>query len=200
MMLFARDVLAIKPGSEIIYDAACSSHLSAQIKKRGGYPVLCKSGSTALQTRLRETGAAMAGDMSGHFLFNDRWFGFNDALYAAIRIVEILSADMRASSELFDDLPDNINTPELHVALAASESARFMEQFFNLAKFPDGDIVKVDGMRVEFPDGWGLIRASSDSDELSLRFEADSREALSRIQGQFKSVILQISPTISLPF
>lgn len=200
MMLFARDVLAVKPGSEILYDAACSSHLPGQIKKRGGYPVLCKSGTTPLRSRLRETGAAMAGDLSGHFLFNDRWFGFNDALYAAIRMIEILSADMRSSSELFDDLPDSINTPELHIALAEGESTRFMEQLFSLANFPDGDIVTLDGMRVEFPDGWGLIRATDSEDELSLRFEANSRDVLNRIQEQFKRLILQINPALSLPF
>ncbi|MCK9608751.1 MAG: phosphomannomutase/phosphoglucomutase [Methylomonas sp.] len=200
MMLFARDVLAIKPGSEIIYDAACSSHLPEQIKKRGGYPVLCKNGTASLQNRLRETGAALAGDLSGHFLFNDRWFGFNDALYAAVRIIEILSADMRSSSELFDDLPDSLNTPELHVILAEGENVRFMEQLISQAQFPDGDIITTDGMRVEFPDGWGLVRASDSSADLILRFEASSREALSRIQAQFKLLILKINPAISLPF
>lgn len=200
MMLFARDVLAVKPGAEIIYDAACSSHLPEQIKKRGGFPVLCQSGTAALQTRLRETGAALAGDLGGHFLLNDRWFGFNDALYAAVRIIEILSADMRSSSALFDDLPDSINTPELRIALAEGENRRFMEQVFSLAQFADGDIVNVDGMRVEFPDGWGLVRASASSADLVLRFEADSREALSRIQQQFKLLLLQINPAISLPF
>ncbi|MCQ8102764.1 phosphomannomutase/phosphoglucomutase [Methylomonas sp. SURF-2] len=200
MMLFARDVLAAKPGSEIIYDAACSQHLPGKIKKRGGFPVLCKSGNTALQARLRETGAALAGDISGHFLFNDRWFGFSDALYAAARMVELLSADMRASRDLFDDLPESADTPELRVPLAAAECSRFMEQLFSLAKFADGDIVKVDGMRVEFPDGWGLVRASNDSDELLLRFEANNREALTRIQQQFKSLMLQINPELSLPF
>lgn len=200
MMLFAREVLAIKPGSEIIYDAACSSHLPEQIKKRGGYPVLCKHGTAALHRRLRETGAALAGDLSGHFLFNDRWFGFNDALYAAVRIIELLSADMRSSSELFDDLPDSISTPELHIALAEDQSLRFMEQLFSQAKFADGDIITVDGMRVEFPDGWGLVRAADSSPDLVLRFEANNHEALTRIQGQFKSLMRQINPEISLPF
>ena len=200
LMLFARDVLAIKPGSEVIYDTACSSHLPEQIKKRGGYPVLCKHGTAALQSRLRETGAALAGDLSGHFLFNDRWFGFNDALYAAVRIIELLSADMRSSSELFDDLPKSISTPELHVALAEGESLHFMEQVFSQARFADGDIVNVDGMRVEFADGWGLVRASDTSADLALRFEANSPEALSRIQQQFKLLLLQINPEISLPF
>ncbi|QPK63411.1 phosphomannomutase/phosphoglucomutase [Methylomonas sp. LL1] len=200
MMLFARDVLASKPGSEIIYDAACSKHLPEKIKQRGGYPVRWKSGATPLQSRLRETGAALAGDMSGHFLFNDRWFGFSDALYAAVRMIEILSADMRSSSEMFDDLPDSISTPELYVPLADGESIRFIEQMFSLAQFNDADIVNIDGMRAEFPDGWGLVRASNTSPALVVRFEADTREALNRIQAQFKYLMLQIKPDISLPF
>jgi phosphomannomutase/phosphoglucomutase len=200
MMLFARDVLAIKPGTEVIYDAACSSHLPEQIKKRGGFPVLCKSGVTPLHSRLRETGATLACDLSGHFLFNDRWLGFNDALYAAVRMIEILSADMRSSSALFDELPDSINTPELRIPMNDSESRRFIEQFFSLADFPDGDSVNVDGMRVEFPDGWGLIKASNALAGLSMRFEADTPEALSRIQTQFKQLMLQINPELSIPF
>lgn len=200
LMLFVRDVLAIKPGSEVIYDTACSSHLPEQIKKRGGHPVLCKHGTAALQSRLRETGAVLAGDLSGHFLFNDRWFGFNDALYAAVRIIELLSADMRCSSELFDDLPESVCTPEWHVALGEGESASVMEQVFSQAQFPDGEIIDVDGMRVEFADGWGLVRACDTSSDLVLRFEANSAEALSRIQQQFKKLLLQINPEISLPF
>lgn len=200
MMLFARDVLAIKPGTEVIYDAACSSHLPEQIKKRGGFPVLCKSGVTPLYSRLRETGATLACDLSGHFLFNDRWFGFNDALYASVRMIEILSADMRSSSALFDELPNSINTPELRIPMSDSESRRFIEQFFSLADFPDGDSVNVEGMRVEFPDGWGLVKASNTLAGLSLRFEADTPEALSRIQVQFKQTMLQINPELSIPF
>ena len=200
MMLIVRDVLAIKPGSEVIYDPACSSNLPEQIKKRGGFPVLCKSGVTPLHNRLRETGAVLACDLSGHFLFNDRWFGFNDALYAAVRMIELLSADMRSSSALFDELPSSINTPELHIPMSDVESRRFIEQFFSLADFADGDIVNVEGMRVEFPDGWGLIKASNALAGLSLRFEADSSDALSRIQAQLKAVMLQINPDISVPF
>lgn len=200
MMLFARDVLTAKPASEIIYDAAASKHLPEQIKKRGGHAVLWKSGSNLLQTRMRETDATLAGDMDGHFLFNDRWFGFTDALYAAARMIEIVSADTRSSSELFDDLPDSLNTPLLQVTLTPEDPTRFVEQLFSLANFPDGDIVNIEGMRVEFPDGWGLIRASNHSPGLVLRFEASNHEAMNRIQAQFKALMLQIKPDISLPF
>ncbi len=200
MMLFSRDVLATKPASEIIYDAACSKHLPEQIKKLGGHAVLWKSGAHPLQTRLRETGAALAGDMDGHFLFKDRWLGFNDALYAALRMIEIVSADSRASSELFDALPKSLDTPQFQVQVSGEDPARFIEKIFSLAHFPDGDIVNIDGMRVEFPDGWGLIRASRHASALMLRFEANNQDAMARIQSQFKALILQVSPDISLPF
>jgi phosphomannomutase / phosphoglucomutase len=200
MMLFARDVLSIKPGTEAIYDAACSRNLPEQIKKCGGRPVLCKSGSTALQTRLKQTGASMAGDINGHFLFNDRWFGFNDALYAAVRMVEILSAETRTSSEIFNDLPDSLITPIMHIPLAEDESHLFIEKMFSLAQFSNAEIINIDGLRAEFPDGWGLVRASSISPALSLRFEADNHDAMKRIQTEFKSLMLQVKPNISLPF
>ena len=200
LMLFARDVLASKPGTEIIFDAGCSKQVPEHIKKRGGYPVSWKSGRTPLQLRLRETGAAFAGDIKGHFLFNDRWFGFSDGLYATIRMIEILSADMRGSHEVFADLPYGIATPEWQVPLPAGESMRFVEQLFNQAQFTNADIDKTDGLRADFPDGWGLVRASKTLPALELRFEADSSESLQRIQAAFKALLLQIKPDLSLPF
>jgi len=200
MMLFARELLTAKPGSEIIFDSACSKHLPEQIKKRGGYPVPWKSGRTNLQTRMRETGASMAADISGHFLFHDRWFGFADALYAAVRMIEILSADMRSSSELFEELPDSFSTAEMHIPLADGENTAFIEQMRNQAKFNDAYISDSDGMRVEFTDGWGSIRASSTPPSLALRFEANDRDALKRIQSEFKSLMLKIKPDLSIPF
>jgi len=200
LMLFARDVLTSKPGAEIIFDAASSKHLPDQIKKRGGYPVPWKSGRTPLQMRLRETGAALAGDVSGHFLFNDRWFGFPDALYAAVRMIEILSADMRASREIFADLPGGLTTPEFRLPMPAEESIRFIEQLFSQAQFTNADIDNTDGLRANFPDGWGLVRAAKTLPGLELRFEADGAEALKRIQAEFKALMLAIKPDLSLPF
>ncbi|OAI08522.1 phosphomannomutase/phosphoglucomutase [Methylomonas methanica] len=200
MMLYARDVLANKPGAEIIYDVKCSRHLHDQIVKRGGRPLMWKSGHSLMKAKLKETAAALAGEMSGHIFFNDRWFGFDDALYAAARLIEILSGDMRSSSDVFADLPDSINTPELHVPMAEGEGVRFMEQLFSQAKFKDGKIINIDGMRVEFADGWGLVRASNTTPVLTVRFEADSQEAMQRIQAQFRQLLLQIKPDIKLPF
>ncbi len=200
MMLYSRDVLANKPGAEIIYDVKCSRHLHDQIVKRGGRPLMWKSGHSLMKAKLKETAAALAGEMSGHIFFNDRWFGFDDALYAAARLIEILSGDMRSSSDVFADLPDSINTPELHVPMAEGEGVRFVEQLFSQAKFKDGKIINIDGMRVEFTDGWGLVRASNTTPVLTVRFEADSQDAMQRIQAQFRQLMLQIKPDIKLPF
>lgn len=200
MMLFARDVLATKPGSEIIFDTACSKHLAEQIKKHGGRPIPWKSGATNLQTRLQETSASMAADISGHFLFHDRWFGFPDALYAAVRMIEILSADMRSSSEVFADLPDSFTTAILHVPLHQGDGLDFIEQMRTQADFNDAYITSTDGMQVEFPDGWGCIRAVSLPPSLVLRFEADNRDALRHVQAQFKTAMLKIKPDLLIPF
>ena len=200
MMLFAKDVLASKAGSEIIYDAACSKQLPERIKKHAGFPVLAKSGRHHLQARLKESGAAFAGDIGGHFLFNDRWFGFSDALYAAVRMIEILSADMRSSNELFDELPNAVSSPEIRIALDHDESLSMMEQMFSKARFNDAFISDSDGMRVEFTDGWGLARVSNTMEGLELRFEADTKDTMRRIQSEFKSLMLKIKPDLSVPF
>lgn len=200
MILFAKDLLATKPGAEIIFDAACTKHLPEQIKKRGGHSALWNSGRSQLQSRLRETGAAMAADMAGHFLFNDRWFGFTDALYAAVRMIGILSADTRASSEVFDELPDSPCTPEIHVAMAEGENTGFIKQLIGAAQFNNVYMIKPDGMRAEFADGWGLIRTANNSSGIVLRFEGDDLEALQRIQSEFKKLMLKIKPDLSLPF
>lgn len=200
MMLFARDVLTHKPGSEIIYDVKCSRHLHDQIVKRGGRPLMWKSGHSLMKAKVKETSAALAGEMSGHIFFNDRWFDFDDALYAGARLIEILSNDMRGSGDVFADLPDSINTPELHVALADGEGPGFMERLSALAEFKDGKINNIDGMRVEFADGWGLVRASNTTPVLTVRFEADTQEAMQRIQARFRQLLLQINPELHLPF
>ena len=200
MMLFAKDVLASKPGSEIIYDVKCSRHLGEQIAKNGGRPLMWKTGHSFMKAKLKETGAALAGEMSGHIFFNDRWFGFDDALYSASRLIEILSADTRNSAEVFSDFPDSINTPEINIQLPDGENAKFMEQLISAADFNDGKIIDIDGLRVEFTDGWGLVRASNTMPVLVLRFEADNKTALKRIQSQFKDLLTKINPDLTIPF
>jgi phosphomannomutase/phosphoglucomutase len=200
MMLFAKDVLAGKPGSEIIYDVKCSRHLTDQIKKYGGRPTMWKTGHSLMKAKLKETGAKLAGEMSGHIFFNDRWFGFDDALYSASRLIEILSRDSRSSAEVFADFPDSINTPELNIALEEGENFTFMDSLFAVAKFTDGKITDIDGMRVDFPNGWGLVRASNTTPSLVVRFEADSEAAMSSIQNQFGQLMKKVKPDITLPF
>ncbi|MGZ8180500.1 MAG: phosphomannomutase/phosphoglucomutase [Methylobacter sp.] len=200
MMLFAKDVLAGKPGSEIIYDVKCSRHLADQITKYGGRPTLWKTGHSLMKAKLKETGAKLAGEMSGHIFFNDRWFGFDDALYSSARLIEILSKDTRSSAEVFAGFPDSINTPELNVALEEGENFTFIDSLLKAAKFTGGKITDIDGMRVDFPDGWGLVRASNTTPSLVIRFEADSEAAMNSIQEQFRQLMKTIKPDITLPF
>ncbi|MEQ1484102.1 phosphomannomutase/phosphoglucomutase [Methyloglobulus sp.] len=200
MMLFAKDVLAGKPGSEIIYDVKCSRHLPDQIVKYGGRPLMWKTGHSFMKAKLKETGAKLAGEMSGHIFFNDRWFGFDDALYSAARLLQILSEDQRSSSDVFADFPDSINTPELNVELAEGENFTFIEKLFASANFTGGKITDIDGMRLDFADGWGLVRASNTTPSLVIRFEADSKVAMENIQAQFRQLMLEVKPDIKLPF
>ena len=200
MMLFAKDVLAGKPGSEVIYDVKCSRHLADQIVKFGGKPTMWKTGHSLMKAKLKETGARLAGEMSGHIFFNDRWFGFDDALYSAARLIEILSKDTRSSAEVFADFPDSINTRELNVALEEGENFSFMDSLLKAANFTGGKITDIDGMRVDFSNGWGLVRASNTTPSLVIRFEADSDAAMLSIQEQFRRVMKKIKPDIALPF
>lgn len=200
MMLFAKDLLAGKPGSEIIYDVKCSRHLTEQITKYGGRPTMWKTGHSLMKAKLKETGAKLAGEMSGHIYFNDRWFGFDDALYAAARLLEILSKDTRSSADVFADFPDSINTPELNIGLEEGENFTFMNSLLAEAEFSDGKITDIDGLRVDFPNGWGLVRASNTTPSLVIRFEADSEAAMKSIQDQFRPLMKKIKPGIALPF
>jgi phosphomannomutase / phosphoglucomutase len=200
MMLFAKDVLAGKPGSEIIYDVKCSRHLPDQIVKYGGRPLMWKTGHSFMKAKIKETGAKLAGEMSGHIFFNDRWFGFDDALYSAARLLQILSEDSRSSSEVFASFPDSINTPEMNVELAEGENFKFIEGMFAAAQFTGGKIIDIDGMRIDFSNGWGLVRASNTTPSLVVRFEADTKEALENIQAQFRDLMRAVKPDIKLPF
>ncbi len=200
MMLFAKDVLSMKPGAEIIFDVKCSRHLAEQIVKHGGRPLMWKTGHSLMKAKLKETGAALAGEMSGHIFFNDRWFGFDDALYSAARLIEILSNDTRNSAEVFGDFPDSFTTPEINVELQEGENKPLIEQLIKDAKFAQGKLIHIDGLRVDFPDGWGLVRASNTMPVLVLRFEGDSQEALERIKKQFAELLKKTKPDIRLPF
>jgi phosphomannomutase/phosphoglucomutase len=200
MMLFAADVLSREPGADIIYDVKCTRHLASQIVRNGGRPLMWKSGHSLIKAKLKETGAMLAGEMSGHIVFQERWFGFDDAIYACARLVEILSNDPRASAEVFAELPDSVNTPELYVPVREGEQFALMEKLRSVALFPDARITDIDGLRVDFVDGWGLARASNTAPALMYRFEADNELALARIQHRFRELMLQVKPDIDLPF
>jgi phosphomannomutase/phosphoglucomutase len=200
MMLYAKNVLAARPGAEIIFDVKCSRHLASQIKHRGGRPTLWKTGHALMKAKLQETGAALAGEMSGHIFFNDRWFGFDDALYTAARLIEILSEDTRTSAEVFAELPDSINTPELNVMLKEGENFELIERLKQVVAFSGAEVTTLDGIRVDYPDGFGLVRASNTTPALVIRFEADTQESLARIQQQFRQMIKTANPDLVLPF
>ncbi|QXP89021.1 phosphomannomutase/phosphoglucomutase [Methylococcus capsulatus] len=200
MMLFAADVLSREPGADIIYDVKCTRHLAGYILRHGGRPLMWKTGHSLIKAKMKETGALLAGEMSGHFFFRERWYGFDDGIYACARMVEILSADSRATAEVFAELPDSVNTPELGVRLQEGENLAFVERMRALADFDDGRITDIDGLRVDFADGWGLVRASNTTPSLVIRFEADTAEGLAHIQQRFRALLLKVRPGLELPF
>jgi phosphomannomutase/phosphoglucomutase len=200
LMLFAEEVLSRNPGAEIIFDVKCTRNLFAWIRKHGGRPVLWKTGHSLIKSKLRETGAPLAGEMSGHIFFKDRWYGFDDGMYAGARLLELLSRVPDASA-LLESLPDSISTPEINIALQEGENHRLVEKLQKNAEFEGADeVITIDGLRVEYPDGFGLMRASNTTPVLVLRFEGDDREALERIQRDFKRVLLESKPDARVPF
>ncbi|WP_300374618.1 phosphomannomutase/phosphoglucomutase [Methyloprofundus sp.] len=201
MMLFSKFILAKNPGAEVIYDVKCSRNLPAQIIRNGGTPTIWKTGHSLMKAKLKETGAIFAGEMSGHLFFNDRWFGFDDGLYSAARLIEILTEDSRTSAIIFAEFPDSPNTPELSIQLEEGENVVFMQQLLASENLPDdGRITDIDGLRIDFTDGFGLVRASNTTPSLVVRFEGETQEVLTRIQDQFRQLILEIKPDIALPF
>ncbi|HSN47054.1 MAG TPA: phosphomannomutase/phosphoglucomutase [Casimicrobiaceae bacterium] len=200
LMLFAADVLAREPGATIIYDVKSTRHLGPWIRRHGGQPLLWKTGHSLVKAKMKETGAALAGEMSGHTFFKERWYGFDDGLYAGARLLEILSRHPDPSAVL-DSLPDAVSTPELNVACAEGEHHALIAGLGASAEFPGAtEVVRIDGLRVEYPDGFGLARASNTTPVIVLRFEADDAPALARIQGEFRRVLAAAKPGIVLPF
>jgi phosphomannomutase / phosphoglucomutase len=200
LMLFAADVLARKPGATVIYDVKSTRNLKPWITRHGGTPLLWKTGHSLIKAKMKETGAALAGEMSGHTFFGERWYGFDDGLYAGARLLEIVSRHADPGAVL-DALPDAVSTPELHIALREGEQHALIERLQREARFPGADaIVRIDGLRVEYPQGFGLARASNTTPVIVLRFEADDDATLARIQGEFRSVLAAALPGVTLPF
>ncbi|MEM5295064.1 phosphomannomutase/phosphoglucomutase [Burkholderia sp. JPY481] len=200
LMLFAEEVLSRNKGAQIIYDVKCTRNLAKWVKDKGGEPLMWKTGHSLVKAKLRETGAPLAGEMSGHVFFKDRWYGFDDGLYTGARLLEILTR-VADPSKLLNSLPNSHSTPELQLKLEEGENFELIARLQQNAKFTGADnVVKIDGLRVEYPDGFGLARSSNTTPVVVMRFEADNDTALKRIQDDFRRVILAEKADAKLPF
>lgn len=200
LMLFAKDVLARNPGAEIIYDVKCTRLLARWIERHGGRPVIWKTGHSLIKAKLAESGAPLAGEMSGHIFFKERWYGFDDALYAGARLLEIVSREADPGAAL-EALPDAPSTPELNWKLAEGEPHALIARLQDTKPFRSAErILTIDGVRAEYADGFGLARASNTTPVIVLRFEADNPAALERIQADFRRVLREAAPDLKLPF
>jgi phosphomannomutase/phosphoglucomutase len=200
LMLFAADVLSRVPGATIIYDVKSTRNLKPWILEHGGVPMLWKTGHSLIKSKMKETGAVLAGEMSGHTFFGERWYGFDDGLYAGARLMEILSRGSDPSAVL-NALPDALSTPELNIPCAEGEQHSLIAELQKEAEFPGAtDVIRIDGLRVEYPDGFGLARASNTTPVIVLRFEAENEKALARIQHEFRRVLTAAKPGVTLPF
>jgi phosphomannomutase/phosphoglucomutase len=204
LMLFAQDVLARNPGATVIFDVKCTGHLRRVIQESAGVPLMWRTGHSLIKAKMRDTGAALAGEMSGHFFFadNNRWYGFDDGIYAAARLLEIVAGDLeeRSAAALFETLPTSVSTPELRLPMEEGAPFRFIEAFRGSATFDDARITTIDGIRVDWPDGWGLVRASNTSPALVFRFDADTAKALERVKQAFRQRLLAVDRSLVLPF
>ena len=206
MMLFAKDVLSRNPGAQIIYDVKCTRNLATYVKQQGGAPLMWKTGHSLVKAKLKETGAPLAGEMSGHIFFKDRWYGFDDGLYTGARLLEILSAEQDPNATL-NQLPNAICTPELQMPCAEGEAFSLLDKIKaevakgTQATFETAESVNtIDGVRVEYADGFGLARPSNTTPIVVMRFEADTQAAIERIQTEFKKVFLAVKPDAKMPF
>lgn len=200
LMLFAEDVLLRNPGATIIYDVKCTGHLAKVILRHGGSPLMWTTGHSLIKAKMKETDAALAGEMSGHFFFKERWYGFDDGIYAAARLLEILAAAPEGVDAMLAALPDSVSTPEIKIEMEEGEHFDFMERFQENADFEGARITTIDGVRADFDDGWGLVRCSNTTPSLVLRFDAESQEALKRIQLEFKRRMIRTQKDLQIPF
>jgi phosphomannomutase / phosphoglucomutase len=200
LMLFAEEVLSRNPGAQIIYDVKCTRNLAQWVREKGGEPLMWKTGHSLVKAKLRETGAPLAGEMSGHVFFKDRWYGFDDGLYTGARLLEIL-ARVADPSALLNGLPNSTSTPELQLKLEEGENVKLIDALRANAQFDGADeIVTIDGLRVEYPDGFGLARSSNTTPVVVLRFEATSEAGLERIKAAFRRALTAAKPDAQLPF
>jgi phosphomannomutase/phosphoglucomutase len=200
LMLFAKSILAKKPGAKIIYDVKCTNHLHVLVEALGGEPIMWKTGHSLIKAKLAETQALLAGEMSGHIFIKDRWYGFDDAIYAGARLLEILAEQQDSCDAVFNAIPDSVNTPELKIYVDEAEKFSLMEKIIAQAKFDEAQLMTIDGLRVNFAKGWGLVRPSNTTPCLVLRFEAENESVLASIQELFREFLLGVKSDLVLPF
>ncbi|MCY4016634.1 MAG: phosphomannomutase/phosphoglucomutase [Gammaproteobacteria bacterium] len=200
LALLAEDIVPRYPGAKIVYDVKCGNRLPRRIRELGGEPQMRRSGHSFMKLAMRETGAPLGGELSAHIFIKDRWFGFDDGIYAAARVAELLAARPGPASEAFGGGLEGFRTGELRLPAADERKFALIERIIELADFGDAEIIKIDGLRVEYADGWGLIRASNTTPALLCRFEADSRERLAAIQADFRELILRADDSLQPPF
>ncbi len=199
LMLYAKDILSRNPGGDVIFDVKCTSDLNAIVTSQGGRPIMWKTGHSLIKAKLKETGALIAGEMSGHIFFNDRWYGFDDALYSAARLLELLSMETRSVDDVFDSLPEKFSTPEIGIAVSEDSKFKIIEELQYSGEF-EGKVITIDGIRVDYDYGWGLVRASNTTPTLVARFEADTEQQLDKIQEEFRRNLLKVDSALLLPF
>lgn len=200
LMLLAADVLSRNQGAQIIFDIKCTSNLTKFIWEKGGEPLMWKTGHSLIKAKMKQSGALLAGEMSGHIFFKERWFGFDDGLYSGARLLEILAADVRQPRVVFASLPDSVNTPELQIQMEEGAHHAFIDKLLDNADFGSANVTMIDGLRADYADGWGLVRASNTTPCLVLRFEGQTKEAMAKVQAKFKEVLLAIDDSLDLPF
>ena len=198
MMLLSEDVLSRNAGATIIYDVKCSRHLGPVIERAGGEPLMWKTGHSLVKAKMKETGALLAGEMSGHIFFKERWLGFDDGLYTAARLLEIFAKSDQPVSVLFDAIPDDVSTPELNIEVPDTEKFAIVERVASIIQSEGLPLSTIDGVRVDLESGWGLIRCSNTTPNLVLRFEAESTEALETIQSTMLNALKKAEPTLEL--
>jgi phosphomannomutase/phosphoglucomutase len=196
LMLFAKDVVSRNPGSDVVYDVKCTRHLHSVISSFGGRPIICRSGHSYLKEKIQETDAVLGGELSGHVCFNERWYGFDDGLYAAARLLEIVGAQPKSLKDLMSEFPVSVSTPEIQMFVSETEKFDIIRNFNQLADFEGGTLNNIDGTRVDFSDGWGLIRASNTNPCLTLRFEADDAKSLERIKNDFRQKLKMVDESL----
>ena len=200
LMLFAQDVLTRNPAAEVIFDVKCTRRLTPLIKEYGGRPLMWKTGHSLIKKKMKETGALLAGEMSGHIFFKERWFGFDDGIYSAARLLEILSRQQATAEELFEAFPNDISTPEINIDVTDESKVSIIEALHDAQWGETAELTSIDGVRVDYPCGWGLVRASNTTPVLVLRFEADTEVELQRIKDVFHAQLKRVAPDLQLPF